>query len=1173
MLKHDQIILKLTDEQKIRLLTSVGSLKGKDFKILGIPTVRIGNIKDCFSDEYPHSAMLVHSWDRDLFYDVAKSKISAMQAEGTDVVTVPGPKIKLSPFRKELSEDPYLAKELSVSGVSAADDLGAVSVLSGCYLTDSDVEWMDFRPDERVINEYLVDPYKKAATSKIAKAAFVDLRSLGAEYNAASLDAIEHLKNDYEFLVCAVATDENTVELISHGVICLEASSNALELALSRYRKMKMKMEYAVEDDSEEDSGRGMISDEELNRAIDNVLEFLFRCHTDRERVKAVEEDRHALALQASLESSVLLKNKKGVLPLDKHKKIGIVGSAEFDDESVGDASKKCSDLLEGLGYTSSGFAVGYDNSTLPDKAMIDEAVALAEKSDVVLLFMGFGHKRERLIPKSERLTLPAKQLRLADVLSKTGKPVVAVISASHAPDIDFTRDIDAVLISPLETDVGIMATAKILAGEYNPSGKLAYTLYASSETAFEKRAVYKHNHGVMSGPFIGYRYYDTAEMYVGYPFGHGISYTTFKYSGLSVKKGEVTFSVENTGEVAGTEIAQVYVGAKRSSVIRPKKELRAFERIELLPGEKKTVRLPLEIPSVYSRDELSPEGGTYIVYVGSSVTDVRLKASITVDGKHIEPDGKRLSDYLQTVPNIIEDKYTLEANYNSMKKSIRNILFGVGALALAICLGVFNAFLPSSEMFLGIIAGVLAAASILFFILEAVDRSRTYARERKQIDEANKEHFEGAEELPFLSTDMMFKDEFDTEEVTETVQQKVEDVIDDSQAAFIDGSFTMMKAVEEFKKFAEERGYRFADGTVENLLTSLATTKLIITDGLNSSDFNSVMLLIGEYFGNNVYVDVLDSHSAADSFLSHDMHGEHSRKNISLALEDASRSPEKVQLAAFDGVTAENVMDVVGPFMTYLYSQKRDNEIFMFNEMGVNVGYNISTNLWLVLNLDTGAGVNLLPREVVGAASVVNVAFSKIKPASSTMFSHGFSRYQIEYILEKESSRADVPEELWKKVDKLEKYATELSGYRIGNKMWRRFERQIGLLMASRLELADAADIAVGAKLIPSVAASIEGKLGDDTPSLAETLNIVFGEESIAYCKTVMSGFAALQKHAAKQTAPESEPQRKENENASSAFAAPTFGFGLNMGMSAPVASDDARPPVDDSNGAPTEE
>ena len=148
------------------------------------------------------------------------------------------------------------------------------------------------------------------------------------------------------------------------------------------------------------------------------------------------------------------------------------------------------------------------------------------------------------------------------------------MISSGHAPDIDFTRNFDAVLYAPLEVEKSAKAVTAMLCGDVSPSGKLAYTLYSGADGAFLKAKSYRRKYKIKSGPFIGYRYYDTANLTVGYPFGHGLSYATFKYSNLTGTDSDVSFTVKNVSNVPAAEVAEIYVGEINPAIITQKKEL-----------------------------------------------------------------------------------------------------------------------------------------------------------------------------------------------------------------------------------------------------------------------------------------------------------------------------------------------------------------------------------------------------------------------------------------------------------------------------------------------------------------------------------------------------------------------------------------------------------------------
>ncbi len=1114
MHKHNDIISRLTDAQKIKMLTSAGDLTGKDLKIMGIPELRVGDMKDYGRELFPNVTALAHCWNEEIWYDVAAERSEMMLRDKVNFIMAPGPRIKLSPYRREVGEDPLLASTLASAHIRAAADRGAVAAASGLYITESDTDWLDKSPDSRAIGELIVSPFRKSVEGISKKAVVTDLRKPRESYAGVCKELQTALKDHADYLVCKKATEENTVELISRGVICLEGSENALKTALGRYKKLKHSIENnggATESQlNDEMQNYAAISPESIDLALDKLLDLVYDCRGGVQSFSnAGDEVGSITALNSTIASGVLLKNGMGLLPVSKNKKIAVIGGIIFKNNEDGGSSERISDELKSRGFNCIGSAKGYDMNGSETKSDVDAALALAERADVVLLFLGFGYDAEKRIPRTQTLSLPANQLYLADRISaKSGKKVIAVISSGHAADIGFTRPFGALMTLPLEVRYSAEAAASLITGESNPSGKLAYTLYADSDCSFRKASLYRERYGMKTGSFVGYRYYDTAGLTVGYPFGHGLSYTQFRYSSLTVNNGEVSFVVENIGDIAGAETAQVYVGEAHPSVIRPKKELSGFVRVELVPGEKKRVSLPLRFPEIYVGGELVAAGGNYTVYVGSSVSDIRLTASSYCEGERVESDNERLIDYLQSVSNVKEDNFTLEANYSFMKRSIRNILFGVAFVALAISVAVFNSITDSPSLFVGAVAGILAIISVLFFVSEAVERSRAYAEERKRIDEANKQSFEDAEEMPVLSTERMFREEFEEkdERDTEMPEEVVEGIEDGIMLEYVNTDFKIADATEDIKRFFEDRGYRLNGSCAEGILTSLATSGLLMTGGMNSEEFVGFVRLLSEYFGTETFVDLSEKRADGDShFYSYDYHGDSSKKNLLLALEYARNNPAKMVIAAFDGAKREELEEYLEPFMKYLYSPKNVTRVNVKGDRGNPVSYNISPNFKIVINLDKNLSIDMLPAHIASLAAVNVIEGVKCQTVEIPVSVRELNRYQLDYMAEKEGTKAEVSEEIWKRVDKLEKYAARFSDYRIGNKLWLGFEKHISLLNACGLEMSEAVDIAVSARLIPSMSVAVKDKLTDEDQSLSETAELSLGEDNAECIKRLI--------------------------------------------------------------------
>jgi beta-glucosidase len=240
-------------------------------------------------------------------------------------------------------------------------------------------------------------------------------------------------------------------------------------------------------------------------------------------------------------------------------------------------------------------------------------------------------------------MKLPQNQLDLISELKKTGKKIIAVLSCGAAVELDFADDVDAIVHAYLGGQAAAKAVLNVLTGKVTPSGKLSesypYRYGDCSSAAFfpGKQTTAEYREGL----YIGYRYYDTAGVEVRYPFGYGLSYTTFEYGGISVTDKKVTFTLKNAGAVAGAEIAQLYVGAKDGKVFRPKKELKGFKKVALAPGESKVIEIPFDGYTFRyfntATNKWETESGEYDIMIGASSADIRLSAPLAVEGTAAE--------------------------------------------------------------------------------------------------------------------------------------------------------------------------------------------------------------------------------------------------------------------------------------------------------------------------------------------------------------------------------------------------------------------------------------------------------------------------------------------------------------------------------------------------------
>ena len=290
-------------------------------------------------------------------------------------------------------------------------------------------------------------------------------------------------------------------------------------------------------------------------------------------------------------------------------------------------------------GINSIGYEKGFDRYGKEKPKLVKKAVKLAKAADVVILCLGLDEVSEAEGLDREHIKIPDNQIELFRQVRVFAKQVVVVLSCGSAVETGFCRSADAIVYACLSGQAGASAVTDVLTGKVNPSGKLAETFpvkYADCSSASHfpgKQMTVEYR----EGPYIGYRYYDTAKVPVAYPFGFGLSYTVFSYSDISADENGVSFTISNVGDFDGAEVAQLYVGKYGAKVFRPAKELKGFKKVFIKKGESATVTIPFDDKTFryfnVKTDKWEVEGGDYQLYIGASSADIRLTATVTRQG------------------------------------------------------------------------------------------------------------------------------------------------------------------------------------------------------------------------------------------------------------------------------------------------------------------------------------------------------------------------------------------------------------------------------------------------------------------------------------------------------------------------------------------------------------
>lgn len=384
----------------------------------------------------------------------------------------------------------------------------------------------------------------------------------------------------------------------------------------------------------------------------------------------------HAVARHVAENSSVLLKNVDGTLPLPAGVNVAVVGDMAKVARFQGSGSSKVNatreeNLLDELtrteGVNVAGYAQGYDRQGARNQGLIDEAVALAGKADVVVAVVGLDERSESEGLDRSTMAIPQVQNDMVDALVATGKPVVIVLIAGSPVELPWYDGVSAILYIGLSGQAGASATANALTGKVNPSGHLAETWpiqYADAPNsgwypAIGRDAIYRE------GPFVGYRYYTTAGVPVRFPFGYGLSYSAFSYADLKVDDNGVEFTVANDSDVPGATVAQLYVRGPQGGVLRPDRELKGFAKVQLDAHESKTVRIEFDRYTFRHFDTESNawhvESGEWTLMVGANVEDILLTATHEVKGDvDPKPADPALGSYLTgKVKEVTDDEMT----------------------------------------------------------------------------------------------------------------------------------------------------------------------------------------------------------------------------------------------------------------------------------------------------------------------------------------------------------------------------------------------------------------------------------------------------------------------------------------------------------------------------------
>ena len=681
-MKYRFLISHLTLEEKAGLMSGADMWHTKSVENKGIPAVMMcdgphglrkvtdksslpGKDNSVPSTCYPTASALANTWDPELLEKIGAELGLEAVSESVSILLGPGLNIKRSPLCgrnfEYFSEDPFLAGKLGAAMVRGIQSRG-ICACPKHYAANSQEHLrmsIDSVMDERTLREIYLPAFEAAVKEGGARCIMTSYNRVNGTYASENSHLLQDiLRGDWKY----------------DGMVVTDWGANNDRVAgLKAGCTLEMPSSGGVTDRQIVEAVRsGRLDEAVLDEQVDKLLEMIFSTRRALKRCYPDKYKHHLTAAQAAAEAMVLLKNEEGILPLAREKTVAVIGDFAEHSRFQGAGSSLVNawnplDTLECLkqaGVDVAGYAKGFDRSGKRNGKLLKEAAALARQADTVLLYLGLDEGDEAEGIDREDILLPENQIHLLKMLAPINPNIVVILSCGGVVDTEWDNCCKALVHGFLAGQAAPLAMAELLTGARNFSGKLTETFplrYEDEPTAKwfpgkETTAEYRE------GIYVGYRYFDTAGVPVKYPFGYGLSYTSYEYSDLRLEGDRVRFRVKNKGDRAGEEIAQLYVSAHTNGVFRPKKELKGFCRICLEPGEEKETELMLDDRSfaVWNTavNGWVVEPGNYSVLVGSSCADIRLGAEIRKEGA-AAPDpymDEIFAAYYSCEPELVSD-------------------------------------------------------------------------------------------------------------------------------------------------------------------------------------------------------------------------------------------------------------------------------------------------------------------------------------------------------------------------------------------------------------------------------------------------------------------------------------------------------------------------------------
>ena len=658
----EKIISEMTLKEKISFCTGADMWRTKAYEKYGVDAIMMsdgphglraqkdsGGLKSVNDSApatcFPAAVTTGASWDTELLYRIGEAIGKEALSEGVSVVLGPGVNIKRNPLCgrnfEYFSEDPYVSGKAAAAFIKGLQSTGAQACLKHFAANNQEYKRMngDSLVDERALREIYLSAFEtavKEAKPGAVMAAYNKINNVHCTENKRLLTDI--LRGEWGFNG-TVITDWNAMydRTKSFEAGCDLNMPGGGEYGDGAANK-------AVLD--------GELDEERINESVRRILRFVKAADTAADNAKPDHESHHDLALKAAEEGAVLLKNN-GILPLCKDDIVLIgykcektrhqgAGSSHINPTKLINIRDAMPDLLY--------YACTDKNGNVTEHAL-HLAAEHARQKKIAVVAAGLPESYESESFDRENIKLPDGMNKMVEAVAEANPNTVVVLLGGGVMELPWADKVRAILYMGLPGQAGGEAVRKLLTGQADPCGKLTESWVYSYDDVVCKDTFGKKNPEYRESVYVGYRYYDTANLPLRYPFGYGLSYTSFEYSELETDGKSVYAKIKNTGKYKGAEVVQLYIGAKTGGIFRPAKELKGFCRVELLPGEQKEICFTLDerAYAVWHNGWKVP-AGEYEIMLGASSRDIRLSAFVKIEGEIIKTPENLSGTFYETL-------------------------------------------------------------------------------------------------------------------------------------------------------------------------------------------------------------------------------------------------------------------------------------------------------------------------------------------------------------------------------------------------------------------------------------------------------------------------------------------------------------------------------------------